>query len=343
VSLLLLLTGIILIGLTAYDMLATTILLRGGGGPLSGRISTWLWKRVLRLHRRSGSHRLLSWVVWFMLLFIVALWVLVLLAGWSFIFNADTDAVLNTSTGQPAGVWDRIYFAGFSLTTLGVGDYSPQGTVWQLVTILAAASGFTVFTLIVSYFLPLVSAGVQKRQLALSVSGLGETPQQILVRAWRDGGFAALTPHVTPLSSSVSLYAEQHFAYPVLHYFHSEDPAKTDALAVVKLDEVLTILEHGMKLENPIDPLTFHSLRRAISSFLAHLQASYIHAEDEVPPVPNLAELRAAGLPVVDDEVFEEALEALVRRRSLLLALVRHTGWSWDHVVTRSSSDDLLA
>lgn len=342
-TLLLLLAGVALIGFTAYDMITTTLVLSGGGGPVTGRISAWLWKRALSYHHRTPSHKLLSWAIWIILLLVVVLWVLALLSGWSLIFNAYERAVVSSSTGQPAGFWDRVYFAGFALTTLGVGDYRPEGAVWQLATILAAATGFSTFTLIVSYFLPLVSAGVQKRQLAQSVSGMGGTAQQILLRAWHNGNFEALTPHVSMVASQLSLYAEQHFAYPVLHYFHSEDPAKADALAVAKLDEVLTILEYGIRLEYPLDPVTFHSLRASISLLLDNLHASYIDPADEVPPAPNLAELRAKGLPVVSDATFEKALKKLAERRSLLLALVQDTGWSWDSISERSDGNEVAA
>ena len=266
-SLLLLSIGITLIALTAYDVIITTLTL-DGGGPITGRVSSWLWKGALRLHERSPSHPLLSRVVWITLLLVVALWTLALLIGWSLIFSAYSGAVVNSTTGDPAGFWERVYFAGFALTTLGVGDYRAQGTAWQLLTVLAAANGFSAFTLSVAYLLPIVSAAVQRRQLALLLSGLGQTSQQILVRAWRDEGFETLTPYAASLASLLTTFTEQHLVYPVLHYFHSKDPDKADTLAVVKLDEMLTIIEHGVKLENPLGPLTFHSLRRSITTYL---------------------------------------------------------------------------
>ena len=79
-SLLLLLIGITLIALTAYDMIVTTLVL-DGGGPITGRVSSWLWERALKLHEHSPSHRLLSKVVWIMLLLVIFLWALALLIG----------------------------------------------------------------------------------------------------------------------------------------------------------------------------------------------------------------------------------------------------------------------
>ena len=231
--------------------------------------------------------------------------------------------MVNSTTGDPAGLWERVYFAGFSLTTLGVGDYRAQGTAWQLLTVLAAASGFSAFTLSVTYLLPIVSAGVQKRQLALNVSGLGKTPQQILARAWHDEGFETLTPHATSLASLLTTFAEQHLVYPVLHYFHSKDLDKAGTLAVAKLDEVLTILEHGVKLENPLDPLTFHSLRGAITTYLDNLQTSYIDPADEVPPAPSLAERRTMRMVTVGSSArTSSSLRSNLRRGGLWAPLI---------------------
>jgi hypothetical protein len=58
----------------------------------------------------------------------------------------------------------------FTLFTLGVGDYRPNGAFWQMLTALCAADGLLTITLSVTYFVPLVSAATRKRQIAASIS-----------------------------------------------------------------------------------------------------------------------------------------------------------------------------
>nr|MDQ3399139.1 potassium channel family protein [Deinococcota bacterium] len=221
-SILILLAGIFLVALVAFDMIVTTLVLSSGGGPLTGKVSDWLWKLALKRHARAPSHRALSRVVWVMLLLVLALWALLLLTGWSLIFTAYGSAVVNSTTGEAAGFWSRVYFAGYAFITLGVGDYRPQGPLWQLATVMAAINGFSAVTLTLAYLIPIVSAGVEKRQLAASISGLGRSPQDMLLRAWNGTDFSLLTPYMVSFASNINLHAQRHLAYPVLHYFHSE-------------------------------------------------------------------------------------------------------------------------
>jgi hypothetical protein len=102
--------------------------------------------------------------------------------------------------------------------------------------------------------------------------------------------------------------------------------------------------ENECEHESPqADPAGLHtSLRRSITTYLNNLQASYINPADEVPPAPSLAELQAAGVPVVSDEVFEKALEQFTRRRSLLLVLVKHSGWAWDAIYRQGHPEEVL-
>lgn len=53
--------GIVLVGATLHDFLATVLTVTGGG-PFTGRLNTGLWRLVLRIHRRWPSHQLLAWV-----------------------------------------------------------------------------------------------------------------------------------------------------------------------------------------------------------------------------------------------------------------------------------------
>ena len=51
----------------------------------------------------------------------------------------------------------------------------------------------------------------------------GETPADILGNAWNGNTFEPLTIHLANLAPSLSRLAQQHMAYPILHYFHSAE------------------------------------------------------------------------------------------------------------------------
>src|SRR5919109_1721066 len=109
----------ILLGFIGFIMIATTILdiiwttLGRGGGPITTRISSWLWKAALFYHQFFPSRRFLSIVGVFIILIIIALWMYLIWIGWTLIFCIDEGAVISTKGGKPADIIGRFYFAGY--------------------------------------------------------------------------------------------------------------------------------------------------------------------------------------------------------------------------------------
>ncbi|MDP8970227.1 MAG: potassium channel family protein [Actinomycetota bacterium] len=327
---LLVVVGLTIVGLVMLDVLRTTVGVASGAGPLTGRLTHWLWALALR----GGSHKVLRLGGLAVTLSVVIVWLAALWLGWSLIFLADPDAVVETTSGRRAGGWERVYFAGYTLFTLGNGEYAPKGTLWQLATILALTNGLGLVTLAITYLVPVTSAATHKRAVAAYIAGLGQRPDAILAHAWEGDRFARLENHLAPLTSMVALLAEQHLAYPVLHYFHSEDTYTASPPMLAGLDEALTVLLFGVDPAHRPAMLVLHPLRETMGHFLDTLYSAFIDPEPEPPPVPPLARLRDAGIPTVDDGEFEAAMEKLADRRRLLRALVHNDGWSWDDVWT---------
>ncbi len=88
---------------------------------------------------------------------------------------------MTSDTNLPADLVGKIYFAGYTIFTLGNGDYQPLGG-WRIVTVIANATSLIIVTLSISYLIPLLSAVVEKRVLAGRISPLptstsaGEVP-----------------------------------------------------------------------------------------------------------------------------------------------------------------------
>lgn len=327
------LLGLVIVGFTLCDLLLTTLTL-DGGGPLVNNVSKWIWKAVMRYRRCASSHRLLAFAGLGILLCATFLWIGLVWTGWTLIFCAGDYAVVNADTGKPADVWTRVYFTGYTLVTLGLGDYKPQDGVWQVLTAIAAANGFFLVSLSITYLLPVISAATQKRQLAAYISSLGKTSDDIVLRAWNGKNFGLLEQHLVALTPMLLLQAQRHLTYPVLHYFHSPERYTALTLSIAVLDETLTLLKYGVKPAEQIDALTLYAARQAVTTFLEtlnSLNSTFIEAAKDAPPIPSLDRLRAGGVPTVSDEAFQSVFGDLVRRR-LLLALVQNHGWDWDDV-----------
>lgn len=239
---------------------------------------------------------------------------------------------MESSTLQPADGWARIYFAGYTIFTLGLGDYKPIGHGWEMATSIAAGSGFLIFGLALAYLMAVVPAATQKRQLAVCIWALGKSPDDIIIRAWNGADSTALGPHLVSLVPMLALLGESHLSYPILHYFHSRKRSASLASSVASLDEALTILECGLQKGCSLDLPSLGAAREAITEFLQTLGPALIEPAKDAPPTPSLKILKDMGVPVVDDDLFAQSLKGLAARRKLLHALVRNEGWTWKAV-----------
>jgi hypothetical protein len=325
VTALLLVVGVALIGLAVFDVLTTTVSLGSGAGPVTRAVSRGSWSAARRLTR---DHTALRRVGVAILLASIALWLLLIWSGWTLVFTALDSAVVDATTGAPATFGQRVYFAGYTILTLGNGDYRPAGDLWRLVTVLAVANGFAVLTLAITYLVPVVSAATEKRRLAAHLDALGSSPHGLLLGAWDGADFEALGRDLGGLGPQLLLHEQRHHTYPVLHYFHSGEPATAAPLRLAALDEALTIAEHGLAEQVRPHDRRLDVLRQAVTSYLG-TTAQYLSTGEERPPPTSVQPLRDAGIPTVDDDTYTAAVGTLDDRRRQLLALLRHDAWEW--------------
>ncbi|MGF1482660.1 MAG: ion channel [Cyanophyceae cyanobacterium] len=337
-SILLAVLGLLIVLMTTLDALVTTLTV-GGAGIITGRISSALWWVALQIHRQRSNHRMLATMGWVILVGLVLVWLFLTWFGWTLLFSATEGAVVKASNLQPASIWERIYFTGFTISTLGMGDYQPQGIFWQMATAVASANGFFLVTLGVAYLLPVVSAATAKRSLAIYLSSLGGTGDEILTRTWNGKDFGQLDQHLINLTPLLSTLGESHLTYPVLHYFHSLERSRAMVLSIVALDEALTLLHYAVEETYRPDAAALEAARRASAAFLKTLKSAYLNPSSHSPPFPALDLLRIRGIPTVSDEEFWQATKQITRRRQLLLALVHNDGWTWEAVASSKTTN----
>jgi hypothetical protein len=323
--------GIAIILFVLYDVLWTTLRLTGGG-PLTSWVTDVLWKLSLR---STKSHKQLGVAGFGVVLFAVFLWIGLTLLGWTLVMSWSGPAIVDAQSGQPADFWARLYFTGYTLVTMGNGDYRPIGPVWQVLTAVASANGFFLITLIITYLLPLVTEVINRRQLAVYISGLGRTPQDVLGEAWNGSGFGLLANHFVMLTLPMTELGQGHLAYPVLHCFHAETRGEALAPSIAVLDEALTLME-AVAPEQKLDRVAIYPLRRAIQQFLSTLTEAHLEPTRVPPPPPAADRLKAAGIPIVEEEL-RRILEGHSDRRRLLFGLVEQEGWDWQRDVVEGS------
>ncbi|MEE1926975.1 potassium channel family protein [Streptomyces sp. TRM 70351] len=325
----LLVTGCLLVLVALVDAVVTTLSLVKGAGPLTGRLADAVWKTMVTAHRRrGGSGKVLQWSGTCTLLATFALWTTLLWAGWWCFFGADGAAVVSSTTAVPADAWSRAYFTGYTLFTLGIGDYVP-GTAWaQGATVVATLSGLFVVTLAITYFLQVVQAVVHKREFAQQVHALGADGAEIVTGGWTDDGFTPMfNQHLVSLTAPLLRMGEQHMAFPVVHFFHSPAPRKAPACAVDALDDALLLLCAGVARSSRADPAATGPLRSALGEVLRTLRIRFFAAAERPQPVTPLRRLRDAGVPVAGEDAYAEAVREHARVRREVRGYLHSDGW----------------
>ena len=156
-------------------------------------------------------------------------WATLLLLGVSLIVWPQLRAgiVSSNASGTETSFVTAVYYAGFSVTTLGVGDFVPTTAFAQMVTITAAAIGFSFFTLVLAYIISVYSALGRRNQFASEIDyrtgRTGDTLAYLRLHLASDDR-ALLNQDLCDLASKLADLLESHHFYPALHYFRFSEP-----------------------------------------------------------------------------------------------------------------------
>lgn len=347
-SIVLLVAGLGLVILALGDMVWTTVSASAGGGIVTTRLTTLVWAAVRRLAPDDGAlrHRVLRVGGLGVVLSVFVAWTLLTWTGWSLAFSATPDAAVSSSTDLPASFVERVWFAGYTLSTMGNGGFAPGPGAWKVLAGAASITGLAAATMGITYLVPVVSAVVQRATIARRIASLADDPEELVIRGWRSGDWQRLEDLLLDLSPALTQVAQQHLAYPVLHFFHVGERRAAFAVQLAKLDEAVTLLRFALPPEVRPDATVLASVSGAIEDLVDAVARSFTSEEGVTEPdPPSLDRLAAAGVPLVDADEFEAQLRTLAGRRTALAAMVRDDGWAWEDVVgpERISSDQGVA
>jgi hypothetical protein len=330
VNVLLFILGLLLVLLSLLDALWTALWVDGGAGPVTSQITNGVWWIARKLIRTKRNY-LLSLAGPSIQTVTVFVWVGLLWAGWVMMFGSDTSSLIYTRTPEkmPGDLASRIYFVAYTMTTIGNGDLYPNGDGWEIAASFTGFSGMFLITLVVSFLLSVIGGVTTKQALASQITGLGNSPEEFILNIWDGKGFTGLDLQLMSMSSQLGTLTEQQLAYPILHRYHGATPQEDSAPAVAILDDALTILNYGLQEPYRPAPAILKSARSTVRTYLKTLASASIYPADRIPPAPDLALLRQAGIPVVSDEEFARSLDDLTHRRRLLLGLVERNSFKW--------------
>ena len=317
--------GVMLIVLVLADLLSATLAVGNPNVLISQRIANAVWRLMLR---RRPSHLALRLTGEVIVVGIIAGWALLLWVGWSLVFLGAGDAVVDSTSGASASASERVFFAGYLMTTLGLGGSTAVTTGWRIAAVLASLTGLVTVTLAVTFLVPVVSGVVQRRQVASTIAAVGRTPAAVLERAWNGTDFSRIDDMLSGLFSEITLLTQRHLAYPVLHYFHAQQRHVAIAPMIAVLDETLLLLHAGVR-EAGVSSVLMAAVRNAVHELMGLLEASFVVPDREAPPPPDLDWARRLGAETVDDDTFAKACDDCDEHRRMLRGFVEADGWSW--------------
>ncbi|WP_339105916.1 potassium channel family protein [Haloterrigena salinisoli] len=324
--------GVLILLITVSDLLWTTLWIEGGAGPLTSQLMGWTWRVLRRISPQNPRLLSLSGPIVFVLS--LTIWIVLLWSGWTLIFAGAGSILVDTLNRGPISWYDRIYYTGYTIFTLGTGDFVSEKGPWQIVTILATGSGMLFVTLTATYIISVLDAVTQKRAFASNVSGIGTQSEEIVRTSWNGEEFQGLDLPLNTFVTQLTILTENHKAYPILHYFHSAQTDRSPVIEITVLDEALTLLRFGIPEQHQPDEIILQSARASVDNYLETLNGSFVKPADSPPSSPDLGALRKAGLPTVSDEDFEMSLQELDNRRRMLLGLVNSDSRQWPSETT---------
>lgn len=172
---LLILTGIVLLLIVETDFIITA-LSGGRQGALTDRLSFGCWRLLQRLHNRFGGEFWHAYSGLIVMTVVTLTWLLLTALAWLLILVGGTALVMQ-STGEPANWIQSLSYVGNALSTMGAANAQPSNGWWGIWGAVAAANGFVLLTLSVTYILTVMQTVAAGRSFALLVNSLDPTDQ----------------------------------------------------------------------------------------------------------------------------------------------------------------------
>jgi hypothetical protein len=215
--------GIVVVLLVLFDLSQTVVLPRPS--PItfrpSGRIVVWLYALTRRLALRLPRQReqLLGMFAPYMAVALLLYWAAGLVLGYGLILyslRGEIQPQLHLGTA--------FYFSAVSLLTVGFGDVVPTGGLARLVVVIEAATGLSLFALIITFLFALFGEFQRREILVVTLSARAGAPPSALALL-QDYASDGVLDGLSDLFAAWELWSaqvlESHLSYPILASFRS--------------------------------------------------------------------------------------------------------------------------
>lgn len=122
------------------------------------------------------------------------------------------------TASAPTDFVTAIYYSGYTVTTLGTGELTPQTSTYRLLMILEAVLGFSVLTMTLTYFESVYNHLIERNTFALSLhhrTARTVDAAELLARIGTSGDFdSSARQDISNMAQKLLNILESHHSYP---------------------------------------------------------------------------------------------------------------------------------
>jgi len=319
-----LILGFFTLIITFLDFFHTT--LSGQGfGLMTGKLNKLLGKLILG----NGNKLLLKYSGILHLLITTLFWLIVLLVGSLLVFTSSPDMVVNSDTKLPAPFLDRIYYTGFVISTLGIGDFIPGNSFSKIITTCLSFSGFILLTTALTYLISVVNTVLQKKQLAIYISTLGTDINELYKTAITPQGANMIVENTHSIREMIIKNSSNYIFFPIVQHYLSVNKNSSMELQLVRLYEVLVILNYQYDKEST-EAAKINSI---IATIVSYIRLGVMDREDYNFEALKLEKVRKFwsqhNMIYTPRPTADEAINASLKS----------SGWDWEDVYELKEKD----
>ena len=316
-NILILSIGLLLLVFTICDFFFTT--LSGSGAGLISKPVASLTYRATRASSKMFGRKVFDYSGMIVNLSVLFVWILLFWFGLFLVYSYNPDGITNSSS-RPANWVERLYFTGYVLSTLGLGNFKPTTAFFEIMTSIFSFFGFIFFTSSMTYFLSISSAVIRKRTLSRSIFNLGKSPSAMAGEIKKlDRSYTH--QQLLRIQEEIDKHLVSHQAYPVVHFFSHKNPDNCFNLNFVRLDEALSILldQQNQEENETWGKEELEQLRSTMTHLLIHMKENF-----------SASQPKSASTEVKKNEPIDYS--DLNQRRKVLSAMLQSEGFSWNLV-----------